>query len=243
MSAIDWKPFGGDLKDATWDYFCFDLPNSPYKTGDESTGGDGEDAEEDAPAAKGKGGKSAPSLEITLPTGVSANWCMPDFDPKQPGWHSGAAPFGVPRDEMVPSNLTWIAKYPDYPLKRALPKTIVDKDVLLMRKSFDLPPFKDGCRYRIRVDGSIHKNSGEGYAVCVNGKLLAEMKDGVLAFRKQGLRGSHVWNDFRDEFKGGKVTIAVANFPMSNWEPGKFVPVRAPLSIWIEEQQLPPVGD
>ena len=26
ISDYDWKPFGGQLKDATWDYFGFDLP-------------------------------------------------------------------------------------------------------------------------------------------------------------------------------------------------------------------------
>lgn len=238
----DWKPFGGDLKNATWDYSGFNLPNSPYKAGDDSEGDGGEDGEEDAPAAKGKGGKSEPSLEITLPSEME-NWYMPAFDPKKSGWQSAAAPFGVPRDEMLPSNITWLAKYPDYPLKRELPKTIVEKDVLLIRKTVELPPMKEGCRYRIRVDGSIHKNSGEGYAIYVNGKLLAEMKMGVLAFRRQGLRGSHIWNDFREEFKGGEVTIAVANFPMSNWAPGESVPILRPLSVWIEEQKIPPVGE
>ena len=246
IDAYDWKPFGGNMKEATWDYVGFDLPNSPYKqsAAAASAGEVGEDQNaEEQPAAKPKGGKNAPApLEITLPSGME-NWFMPEFDTKKAGWKSGPAPFSVKYDEMVPTNLAWIAKYPLYPLKRPLPKTVVENDVLLMRGTFDIPALKDGYRYRIRVNGSVHENSGEGYAIYVNGKLLAEVKNGVTGWRKQGLRGSHVWTDFRDEFKGGKVTIAVANFPMSNWTPGDNIPIMAPLSVWVEEMKLPSLGD
>ena len=103
---------------------------------------------------------------------------------------------------------------------------------------------KDGHRYRIRVNGSVHANSGEGYAIYVNGKLLAESKAGITAWRREGWRprGSHVWADFRNEFKGGKVTIAVSNFPMNNRTAEGFLPAsRDPLSVWLEEMKLPPV--
>jgi len=39
------------------------------------------------------------------------------------------------------------------------------------------------------------------------------------------------------------VTIAVANFPMSNWTPGDNIPIMAPLSVWVEEMKLPSLGD
>ena len=222
----DWKPFGGDLKNGTWDYYGFDMPNSPYKS------------KVAPPKVKGK--KGTPPMQITFPQGLD-NWYNSDFDLKNGGWKSAAASFGVQRDKMRSEKLAWLDKYPDYPTKLAQPKTIVDKDVVLMRKTVKLPPLKDGYRYRIRVDGSIHKNSGEGYAIYINGKLLGKWNEGVLAFRRQGLRGSHIWNDFRDEFKGGEVTIAVENFPMSNWTPSKLSPILRPLSVWIEEQKIPPV--
>ena len=100
-------------------------------------------------------------------------------------------------------------------------------------------------RYRIRIGGSIHANAGEGYAIYVNGKLLAESKAGVTAWRKTGHlpRGGHIWADFRDEFKGGKVTLAIANFPMDNRAAQGFIPARAPLSVWLEEMKLPPVAE
>jgi hypothetical protein len=77
-----------------------------------------------------------------------------------------------------------------------------------------------------------------------NGKLLAESKNGVVAWRKEDRKpcGSRVLPEFRDEFKGGKVTIAVSNFPMSNWPLDWFVPARAALSVCVEEMKLPPLS-
>jgi hypothetical protein len=128
--------------------------------------------------------------------------------------------------------------------KRASPKTVCKKDVVLLRQSFDVPPLKDGHRYRIRVGGSAHPNMGEGYAIYINGKLLAESRAGVVAWRREGgkARGGHVGADFRDEFKGGKVTLAVSNFPMNDKSGDKFIPAGAPLSVWMEEMKIPPLG-
>ena len=208
----DWNPFGGDLKGATWDYFGFDLPETQDKK-------------------KGIG-----DLKMTCPAGME-NWFAPDFDAKKAGWKSGEAPFGVEKDTV---------KYPEWygPSKRTSPKTVCEKDVLLLRQSFDLPPLKEGYRYRIIVGGSVHANSGEGYAIYVNGKPLAESKAGVVAWRREGgkPRGGHVWPGFRDEFKGGKVTIAVSNFPMNNMSAEGFIPARAPLGVWVEEMKIPSLG-
>jgi hypothetical protein len=90
------------------------------------------------------------------------------------------------------------------------------------------------------VDGSVHDNSGEGYALYVNGKHVAGINNGVVAWRKQGLRGSHVWQEFLEDFKGGKVTIGLANYPMNDWKSDYFIPAIGPLSVWVEEQKLPP---
>jgi alpha-galactosidase len=208
----DWKPFGGDLKGSTWDYFCFDLPETLDKT------------------------KGINDLKMTCPSGME-NWFALNFDAKKAGWQSGEAPFGGEKDTV---------KYPEWygPSKRTPPKTVCEKDVLLLRQSFDLPPLKEGYRYRIMVGGSAHANSGEGYAIYVNGKLLADSKGGVVAWRREGgkPRGGHVWAGFRDEFKGGKVTIAVSNFPMNNRSVDGFIPARSPLSVWLEEMKTPPVG-
>jgi alpha-galactosidase len=210
----DWKPLGGTNKDASWEYFSFDLPKAQ-------------------PDPKSN---VIPVAPMTLPAGME-NWFSPDFDAKKAGWQSGSAPFGVAKDPVT---------YPEWygPSRRGPAKTVCEKDVLLIRQTFDLPPAKEGHRYRIRINGSVHANSGEGYAIYINGKLLAESKAGIAAWRKQGWkpRGSHVWADFRGEFKGGKVTIAVSNFPMNNKPAEGFLPAsRDPLSVWLEEMKLPPV--
>jgi hypothetical protein len=211
IQEYDWKPFGGNLQAATWDYLNFDLPAGHDKA------------------------KGISDLKLTCPPGME-NWSAPIFDAKKAGWKSGAAPFGVEKDPII---------YPEWygPSKRGPVNTACEKDVMLMRQTFDLPPLKDGHRYRIRVSGSVHANFGEGYAIYVNGKLLAESKAGIVAWRREGgsPRGSHVWAEFRDEFKTGKVTIAVSNFPMNNQNGDGFLPAGQPLSVWLEEMKLPPL--
>jgi len=172
--------------------------------------------------------KTVPVAEVTYPAGME-NWFALDFNAQKAGWKSGAAPFGEKGEADDNRN----------------PATLCSDDVLLLSQSFDLPPFKPDCRYRIRMVGSSHKNLGEGYAIYINGNLLAESKNGVVAWRKEGHkpRGSLVSGEFRDAFKGGKVTLAVSNFPMSNWPAEWFVPARAALSVCIEEMKLPPLGE
>jgi alpha-galactosidase len=243
IQDYDWKPFGANIKDADWDYFGFDLKNSPYKLmpagapAREETGSADAEPATSAPKTK-KNGKPESAFIFKVPEAL-ANWALPDFDVKKAGWKSGPSPFSMRIDETVPPDLAWLAKYPLYPLKRPMPKTIVENDALLMRKTIGVPPLKEGYRYRIRVEGSIHNNSGEGFAVYVNGKLLGEMKAGVTAWRKQGVRGVKLENDALEALKGGKMTIAVANFPMNNWKPDSFLPFFRPLSVWVEEQKLP----
>ena len=214
IQDYDWKPFGGEVAAATWEYFTFDLPD---------------------PAARTKG---ISDLKMTNPQGME-NWFAPDFDVKKAGWSSGGAPFGVANDPIV---------YPEWygPSKRTAPKTVCEKDVLLLRQTFDLPPLKDGHRYRIRVNGSVHANHGEGYVIYFNGRLLSESKAGVVAWRREGgkPRGGHLWAEFRDKFKGGKVTIAVSNFPMNNGKSDGFLPASCdPLGVWLEEMKLPPLEE
>ncbi|MBT8037249.1 MAG: hypothetical protein KJO21_06860 [Verrucomicrobiae bacterium] len=221
----DWKPVIADMKTANWDYFGYDIPNQPNKTEVKET-------------PKGKKKPTPPPFKINTRDDM-ANWFAVGFDAKKAGWKAGKAPIGMKLDEDVPENLAWIAKYALYPLKRPMAATVCDNDVVLMRGSFELPAAKEGHRYRIRLEGSIHENSGEGYAVYLNGELLNKDDRGVTAWRRQGVRGSHIWAEHLDKLKGGKVTVAVANYPMNNGKPEHFIPAIGPLSVWIEEQKIP----
>lgn len=211
ISTYDWKPFVPGIKDAAWDYFEFDLPAGHDKT------------------------KGIDDLKLVHPAGME-NWFAPGFDAKKAGWQSGVAPFGVDKDTIA---------YPEWygSSKRGPVKTVTGMDVLLLCKTFEVPPLQEGHRYRIRVAGSAHLDYGEGYAIFINGKLIAESKAGITAWRREGgkPRGSHVWSDFRDEFKGGKVRLAVANFPMNKKSAEGFLPAGQPLSVWLEEMRIPTV--
>ncbi|MEK6239628.1 MAG: hypothetical protein N2C14_33330 [Planctomycetales bacterium] len=116
------------------------------------------------------------------------------------------------------------------------------KEVLLIRGVFEIPPLKKGHRYRIVLGGSAHVNSGEGFAIHVNGKLLSESTAGVAVRQGGQPRGAHIHADFRDEFKGGKVTIAATSFLRYNHPRIKPYPPRGHLTLRIEEQKLPPLA-
>lgn len=220
--TYSWKPTLAGMDQAEWAIYSFDLASNPYEL----------------PAPEGDAKVKPVPVELKLPAGQE-NWFAKDFDVKQAGWKTAPASFGKKVEEEWPENQSWIVKYGLYPAERPQPTTVIENDVLLMRGTFDLPPAKEGHRYRVRVYGSINANSGEGFAIYANGKLMGERKDGVTAWRRQGLSGSHVWEGFMDDFKGGELQLAIANFPMSNWKPGDWIPAIGPLSVWIEQQKLP----
>ena len=83
-------------------------------------------------------------------------------------------------------------------------------------------------------------NAGEGFALYVNGKLLNESTVGVFSRQGGQPRGCHIYTDFRVVFSGGKVSIAVKSFLRYN-NPRGPVPPSGHLSLWMEEQELPPL--
>jgi len=208
----DWRTFGPDLRKVKWDYYSFD----PKET-----------------LGREKGNRYR---KVTWPEGM-ANWFAPDFDAKRAGFKSGLPPFGQLDGKPAPLSDSCTAPFCGC---GETPKTLWEKEVLLVRGTFEIPPLKDGHRYRIVVGGSAHVNAGEGYAIYVNGKLLAESNAGVG--RRQGgqPRGGHIYNEFRSEFKGGKVTIAATSFLRYN-NPRGLIPPRGHFTLWMEEAKIPPV--
>ncbi len=163
---------------------------------------------------------------------------MPAFDAGKAGWKKGLQPFG-----QLDGKLAALSETCNAPFCRCgdKPKTLWGKEVLLVRGTVDLPPLKKGHRYRIVVGGAAHVNSGEGYAIYVNGKLLAESKTGVAVRQGGQPRGAHIYSDFLDEFKGGKVTLAATSFLRHNHPRRGIQPPRGHISLQIEEQKLPPL--
>jgi hypothetical protein len=207
----DWHPFGPDLRNSKWDYYSFD----PKETQD-----------------KAKGGRYR---KVTHPAGME-NWFAPGFDAAKAGWKSGLPPFGQLDGKLEPlgsctSNCC---------LCGVPPRTLWEKEVLLIRGTFQIPPLKEGYRYRVVVGGSAHVNAGEGYALYVNGKLLAQSNQGVGKRQGGQPRGGYIYKDFLEEFKGGKVTIAATSFLRYN-RPGGVIPPRGHFTLWLEEQKIPPL--
>ncbi|MBC8324053.1 MAG: hypothetical protein H8E27_00260 [Verrucomicrobia subdivision 3 bacterium] len=209
----DWHPFGPDLNKVQWGYYSFDPKESQPK------------------------GKGSRYRKVTYPTGME-NWIMPTFDAAKVGWKNGLQPFGQLDGKLAALSETCNASFCRCSEK---PRTLWEKEVLMVRGTVDLPPLKKGHRYRIVVGGAAHVNSGEGYAIYINGKLLAESKTGVAVRQGGQPRGAHIYSDFRNEFKGGKVTLAATSFLCYNHPRHGLQPPRGHISLQIEEQKLPPL--
>ena len=117
--------------------------------------------------------------EVTLPNQMK-DWCQLGFDVTKAGWKKGKSPFG-----------NYDGAIPDRPITKCSAgcvgpgcygathiNTLWDKEVLLMRGTFKIPPLKEGHRYRLRVNSGDHVGSGGGHLIYINGKTLVETKQG-----------------------------------------------------------------
>ena len=212
LTEFEWKPFGNDLRNVKWNYISFD------------------------PAEKlPKDHKGSRYRKVTYPNNME-NWFTPEFDSTKAGWRTGLQPFG-----QLDGKLSALRDC-DNPVCGCghAPKSLWENEVLLARTTVELPPFKKDHRYRVVIGGAAHVFAGEGYAIYINGKLLAESNRGVARREGGQPRGSHIYTDFRDQFKGGKVTIAATSF-LNYASPRGPIPPTGHFSLWIEEQKISPV--
>jgi hypothetical protein len=209
-----WHDFGPDMKNGEWAYFSFDPPEEKDKA---------------------EGGRYR---EVTYPDGMD-NWFAKDFDAKKAGWKTGESPFGQKNGKREPLS--------DCQLNMCRcgvpPKTLWEKEVILIRQAFKIPPLKEGHRYRLVVGGSAHVHAGDGYDLYADGKLLAQSKSGVGKRQGHKPRGGHIYADLKPEFADGEVTIALRTFLRYNHPRIKPYPPRGHLSVWMEEQKLPPIPE
>jgi alpha-galactosidase len=209
----NWKPFGPEMKTAEWQYITFD------------------------PAEKKDDPDGDRYREVTLPSG-SENWFAPDFDATKAGWKTAKAPFGQKNGEQVAISPNCSVPHCGC---NVTPATLWDKEVLLMRQTFDVPKLDPDHRYRIVIGGAGHPWSGEGFALYLNGKLVSEATGG---YYKSGgdARGVIVSNDLLPAFSNGKITLAVKSFLRRNGFRGKAAPPSGHLSVWLESARLSPVA-
>jgi alpha-galactosidase len=213
IRTYDWNPFGPEMKSAEWQYFTFDPP----------------EAKNDP-----EGDRYRP---VTLPAGME-KWFEPDFDAAKAGWKTGKAPFGQKDGKQEPLIASCKVPYCGCSVR---PATLWDREVLLMRQTFTVPPLDEKHRYRIVVGGAGHAWSGEGFALYLNGKLVSEATGGYYKGGGQA-RGAIVYDDLLPEFAEGTVTIAVKAFLRRNGHRGKAAPPSGHMSVWMEAAELSPVA-
>lgn len=185
--------------------------------------------------------------EVTLPDGMQ-KWFDTGFDPATQGWKKGSSPFGQ-----------YMGKLPTRPIHKcgagctgpgcfgATPvNTLWEKEVLLMRGTFRVPSLKPDHRYRLRVNDGDHVGSGGGHIIYINGRPLIEAK--TCSGRGAGglPKGAYITSEFLEAVSGGEVTIAVMTFLRFNdkykIKPSSRVP-QGKISVHLEKQKLPPMGD
>lgn len=210
----DWKPFGSNLDESTWNYFSFDPKEA---------------------LPKDKGNRYR---QVTLPQGMEG-WMNPEFNPSKAGWSTGNQPFGQLGGKLLPLNESCTAIFCRCGEK---PKTLWEKEVLMIRNKVKIPPIKDGHRYRIVVGGAAHVNFGEGFAIYVDGKLIGESKTGVAVRQGGQPRGVHIYSDFLKDLKDGEITIALTSFLRYNHPRRGVQPASGHISVQIEEQKIPPLN-
>ncbi len=210
----DWKRFGPEMQKAEWQYLSFDPKEKPVMDS--------------------KGKPEDMYRKITLPAG-SENWTTADFDSAKAGWKIGKAPFGQNNGKL--KALREHCNNPQCGCD-VTPNTLWEKEVILMRQTFEVPKFEKDKRYRIIVGGGGHTWAGEGYALYVNGKMISEAKGGFYK-NGGGPRGGYIFSDVQDEIGSGKVTIAVKAFLRQTGHKGQVLPPSGHLSVWMEEAKLP----
>ncbi|MEI6176670.1 MAG: sialate O-acetylesterase, partial [Verrucomicrobiota bacterium] len=127
----DWKIFGKDLRDLEWESFSFDPAETLPKE------------------------KRPRYRTVTPPTGME-NWISTDFDAAKAGWKKSMPPFGQLDGKLAPLRTCELGVCGC----GKMPRTLWEKEVLLTRGTFDIPPLKDDHRYRFVVGGSAHVLSG-----------------------------------------------------------------------------------
>ncbi|MFU8892738.1 MAG: DUF6288 domain-containing protein [Luteolibacter sp.] len=172
---------------------------------------------------------------VTVPSGME-NWFAPEFDAAKAGWKKGLPPFGQYKGELRDNDTRnpW----------NIVPRTLWEKEVLLVRGTFDFPALKPGHLYRLRVDRGQGVGAGDGFQIFINGKELVESTQGLGRRAGDNLRGGWITSEFTSEF-GGPVTLSAITFLRY----GDRAIVQMPpvpqgmFRMWLEERKLPTLDE
>lgn len=221
VEGYDWEPYGTDRHNNVWDYFSF-VPKEEGPRWDEEL--------------KNR------YRQVSYPQGME-NWFAQDFDATKAGWKKGEAPFANYDGKLpTPGNEGVKSKDCSFPICGCgdTPKTLWENEVLLMRRTFDVPLLKKGYRYRLLVGGRSHYRTGDGFCVHVNGQKLIENK-GYSGRGAGGVpRGEFITTEFFADFKDGKAVVAATAFQRQSQRSHK---VQGNLNIWLQQQKIPPFSE
>jgi len=229
QDEFSWHMFM-DLRNAKWTYYSFDPIPSEQVPFDQLI---------------------TRYRKVTMPKDMDA-WFETGFEANDANnWGAfkwGKSPFGH-----------YMGKLPARPIHKCNPgcigpgcygatkaNTFWEKEVLLLRQHFTVPPIKPGHRYRLRVNDGNHVGSGGGHIIYINGKPLIETKT-CNGRGAGGLpKGAYITKEFLDSIKSGSACIAVMTFLRFNdkykVKPTTRVP-QGKFSLHLEEQKLPRMDD
>jgi hypothetical protein len=218
-NEYDWKSWGPLRDDIEWHYMSYDPPEEKIW--------------------EKRGGRYR---KVSWPAG-SEQWNTKAFDADKAGWEKGFAPFVhhggkleafggcIERDHFCGCGHT--------------PKTLWEKEVLLMRTELKLPPMKEGYAYRLLIGGRSHVGSGDGADVWINGKRWEGRRKTDPSIAGVGKRsGGKPWGivfseNFREKFNGEAISIAISGFLPIHRSGVK----RNAHVFWFEEMKLPTLGE
>ena len=228
VNDYDWQPFGPAWDSMSWDYFSFDPPETMrWEAG------------------------GTRYRKVTYPDGMES-WSANDFDAKKAGWQNGLQPFGQENGKLRTEHKPHIDQLHGRPASQQSPctftycrccepmQTFWDKEVLLIRGTFSIPPLKPGHRYRLVVGGLSHMNNGDGIRVYVNGKQVLE-REREFKKREPGHPVSYYIDQERlAEFQSGTVTIAATGFMHIHKRSKNKANF---MGLWFQEMKMPPLDD
>lgn len=228
VKDYDWQPFGPAWDGMRWDYFSFDPPETmPWDPG------------------------VTRYRKVTYPAGME-NWFATDFDAKKAGWQNGLQPFGQENGKLRTEHKPYFDQLHGRSPSQQSPctftycrccepmKTFWDKEVLMIRGTFDVPPLKQGHRYRLVIGGLSHMNNGDGVRVYVNGRQVIE-REREFKKREGGHPICYYINQERlAEFQSGKVTIAATGFMHIHFRSKNKANF---MGLWFEEMKMPPLDE
>jgi len=218
IDDYSWKLWGPDRYEIPWHYFSYDPPETKIWEPNQWR-----------------------YRPVTWPAGAE-NWMTPEFDPKQAGWRTGLAPFGHNDGKMIAVRESCDLPFSD---SAKTPNTFWEKEVLLMRTTFDVPAMENGFAYRMLVGGRSYVADGDGSDVWINGIRRENRRKQDPSLRGVGRReGGQPWgfvfdDKLRQQFTGEPVTVAASGFLKLH----KSGVVKNQQSFWMEKMRLPAFGE